>query len=168
MPEEPLAMLPHYRRLSETTVTSGQPTVEQLQQVAAQGIEVVINLGLAEADYALPDERGLVESLGLRYEHIPVVWDSPTPQDFQNFVVCMQHHAQRQRLVHCAANKRASAFMFLYRVVVEQCPVTIAITDLTAIWSLNPIWQTFVEAVLQESGQDIRDILLPSPSIEGL
>jgi protein tyrosine phosphatase (PTP) superfamily phosphohydrolase (DUF442 family) len=168
MTRELLATLYQYRRLSETVATSGQPTVEQLQQAAAQGIEVVINLGLAEADYALPDECGLVESLGLVYEHIPVVWDNPTHQNFQCFVNCMQRHAQRQRLVHCAANKRVSAFMFLYRVVVERCPLDKAVTDLRAIWSLNPVWQTFVEAVLQESGQDIRDILLPISPIEGL
>jgi protein tyrosine phosphatase (PTP) superfamily phosphohydrolase (DUF442 family) len=148
---DPLAQLYNYRRLSDAIVTAGQPTVEQFHTVAEQGIEVVINLGLADADYALPDERGLVQSLGLAYEHIPVEWEQPQIEDFEQFVDCMRRHEYRKRLVHCAANKRVSAFMALYRVLEKGRPIEQAMEDLEALWQPNPIWQNFIARVLKKA-----------------
>lgn len=44
--------------------TSGQPSETQLQKVAAAGFEVVINLGLLDLRYCLPNEVGLVPIIG--------------------------------------------------------------------------------------------------------
>jgi protein tyrosine phosphatase (PTP) superfamily phosphohydrolase (DUF442 family) len=64
--------------ISDRLATAGQPTEDQLREIAKAGYEVVINLGLTGTDYALPDESGLVELLGLKYVHIPVKWESPS------------------------------------------------------------------------------------------
>jgi protein tyrosine phosphatase (PTP) superfamily phosphohydrolase (DUF442 family) len=77
---DPLSALYHYRRISNRIATAGQPTSDQFPAIAAEGFEIVINLGLKDADYALPNEQALVESLGLIYESIPVVWQEPTQQ----------------------------------------------------------------------------------------
>lgn len=148
---DPLAELYNYRRLSEDIVTAGQPTVEQFHTVAEQGIEVVINLGLADADYALPDERGLVQSLGLMYEHIPVQWEQPRVEDFEQFADCMHRHEHQTRLVHCAANMRVSTFMALYRILEGGWPVEPAMAELEAVWHPNPIWQNFIAKILQNA-----------------
>lgn len=146
---DPLTELYNYRRLSDAIVTAGQPTVEQFAIVAQQGVEVVINLGLADADYALPDERGLVQSLGLVYEPIPVQWEQPKVEDFEQFADCMRRHEHQKRLVHCAANKRVSAFMALYRILEGGWPVKLAMEELEAVWDPNPIWQNFMAQMLQ-------------------
>lgn len=39
--------------------TGGQPTERQLHELAREGYEVVINLGLLDPKYCLPDEAGL-------------------------------------------------------------------------------------------------------------
>ncbi len=148
---DPLAQLYNYHRLSNAIVTAGQPTVEQFSTIAKQGIEVVINLGLADADYVLPNERGLVQSLGLVYEHIPVEWEQPQVEDFEQFADCMRRHEHRKRLVHCAANKRVSTFMALYRVLEEGRSIEQAMEDLEAVWQPNPIWQNFIARVLQKA-----------------
>jgi protein tyrosine phosphatase (PTP) superfamily phosphohydrolase (DUF442 family) len=148
---DPLTELYNYRQISDEIVTAGQPTVEQFSTIAQQGIEVVINLGLADADYALPDERGLVQSLGLVYEHIPVEWEQPKVEDFEQFADCMRRHQHQKRLVHCAANKRVSTFMALYRVLEEGRPIEQAMEDLEAVWQPNPIWQNFIARVLQKA-----------------
>ena len=66
--------------------TSGQPTEAQLSSLADQGYEVIINLALQnDPRYSLPDETGLVTSLGMQYIHIPVQFDSPTELDLELF-----------------------------------------------------------------------------------
>jgi protein tyrosine phosphatase (PTP) superfamily phosphohydrolase (DUF442 family) len=148
---DPLTELYNYRQISDEIVTAGQPTVEQLAIVAQQGVEVVINLGLADADYALPDEQGLVQSLGLVYEHIPVQWEQPRVENFEQFADCMRRHENQKRLVHCAANKRVSVFMALYRILEDGWSVELAREELEAVWHPNPIWQNFMAQVLQNN-----------------
>jgi protein tyrosine phosphatase (PTP) superfamily phosphohydrolase (DUF442 family) len=149
---DPLCAIYCYRRISDTIATAGQPTSEQLRTIAAQGFRVIINLGLKDADYALPDEQGLVESLGLIYEPIPVLWEQPTTQDFEQFTDCMNRHKDKKLFVHCAANKRVSVFVALYRILEQSSPSEQAFHDLEAVWTPNEIWQSFVEQVLNCKG----------------
>jgi protein tyrosine phosphatase (PTP) superfamily phosphohydrolase (DUF442 family) len=145
---DPLAELPNYRRISLEIVTSGQPTEAQFEVIGVQGIQVIINLGLTDADYALPDERGLVQSLGMFYEHIPVQWQNPTVENFQYFLACMHRYQNQHRLVHCAKNMRVSCFIALYHVLEEQWTPEQALADIQAIWSPNEVWQGFMAQVL--------------------
>jgi len=62
----------------------------------------------------LPDERGLVERLGLKYVHIPVEWQAPTAADLSKFISAIDAHADKKLFIHCAANKRVSVFMALH------------------------------------------------------
>lgn len=141
----------NFRQLTPRIATAGQPTAAQLAAVAAAGYEVVINLALHTGDYALPDERGVVEGLGLRYEHIPVVWEQPTLADFDAFCAVMAQHAARRVFIHCVANFRASAFMFLYRVLVLGWPVADAAPDMAALWEPYDAWPAFIATALQRS-----------------
>jgi protein tyrosine phosphatase (PTP) superfamily phosphohydrolase (DUF442 family) len=145
---DPLTELYNYRRISPEIATSGQPTEAQFETIAAQGIQVIINLGLTDADYALPDERGLVDALGMSYEHIPVQWQTPTVEDFQTFLDCMHRYQHQRRLVHCAKNMRVSCFIALYHVLEEQWTPEQAIADIQSIWSPNEVWQKFMAQVL--------------------
>ena len=147
---DPLTELYQYRRISPDIATSGQPTVAQFHCVAAQSIQVVINLGLTDTDYALPDERGLVESLGMVYEHIPVQWQNPTGDDFKGFIGCMRRYQGQQQLVHCSANKRVSCFIALYHVFEDQWTSEQALEDLKVLWYPNEVWQHFMATVLAQ------------------
>jgi protein tyrosine phosphatase (PTP) superfamily phosphohydrolase (DUF442 family) len=147
---DPLAELYNYRRISPQIATSGQPTEAQFEAIATQGIQAIINLGLTEADYALPDERGLVESLGMTYEHIPVQWQTPTVENVRDFLACMRRYQNQKRLVHCAKNMRVSCFIALYHVLEEQWTPERAIADIQAIWLPNEVWQAFMTKVLAQ------------------
>ena len=70
----------------ERVGTAGQPSEDELREVAADGYRAVVNLGLLNPEYCLPDEAGLAASLGLAYRHIPVSFDAPTVADFEAFV----------------------------------------------------------------------------------
>ena len=138
-----------YLRIDETLATSGQPSVEELEAVAREGTEVVINLALHDDPrYSLPDEAGTVAALGMTYVHIPVKFDAPTEADLDAFFAAMEAHRERKMLVHCAANKRVTAFLGLYRVLRENWDAERAFAPMKEIWEPNAAWAPFIEAML--------------------
>lgn len=139
----------NYIRVSEHIATGGQPTEEQLAAITNAGCTTVVNLGLHDADYALPDERGLVESLGMEYVHIPVLWDRPTKADLAQFCEIMAGYEDRDIFVHCAANKRVSVFVALDRVTRQGWTAQEALKGVD-VPAFPKVWQTFIDSVLGE------------------
>jgi len=139
----------NYRRVSERIATGGQPTEEQTAAIASAGCTTVINLGLHDADYALPDERGLVESLGMEYIHIPVLWEQPTEADLKQFCDTLEAYEGQDIFVHCAANKRVSVFIALDRVIRQGRPAKEALKDVD-LYTFPQVWQAFVDEILDK------------------
>jgi len=71
----------NYRKVNDRIITGGQPQEAQLQSAAEEGYTVIINLATSGRS-SLPDEAGLVRSLGMTYHHIPVDWNNPQESDF--------------------------------------------------------------------------------------
>src|SRR6266480_4169985 len=109
-----------FRAVGERFGTAGQPTEGQFRMVREAGFEAVINLALPTSDNAVANEGSVVTGLGMAYVHIPVDFKSPTSQDFRAFCRVMEAFNERPVFVHCAANKRVSAFVFLYRVLCQR------------------------------------------------
>ena len=108
----------------------------------------VINLALPTSDNAIPSEGSIVTGLGMSYFHIPIDFQSPQAQDFRTFCQLMQAYEGRKVFVHCAANMRVSAFIFLYRVKCLGIPITEAELDLHTIWQPDEVWSRFIEEQL--------------------
>jgi protein tyrosine phosphatase (PTP) superfamily phosphohydrolase (DUF442 family) len=140
--------------ISDRLATAGQPTEDQLREIAKAGYEVVINLGLTGTDYALPDESGLVELLGLKYVHIPVKWESPSGEALEQFVREMENYNGEKIFVHCAANYRVSCFLAIYRVLKLGWSKEKALSELSRVWEPNETWSSFIEGVIARSGTD--------------
>ena len=136
--------------LSDRIVTAGQPTASQYPVIAVAGYQTVINLALEESANALPNEGAIANSLGLEYIHIPVLWEAPTLDNFEEFVRVMSQRNDRQIFVHCAANKRVSAFMYLYHQIVDGIDEATAQLSLAKIWVPNLVWQTFINLTLAD------------------
>lgn len=134
--------------LSEKVGTAGQPTPEQFVEVKNAGYELVVNLALPTSTNALPHEADIVTSLGMEYIHIPVDWETPQVDDALRFFEVMQANQNKQVFVHCAANMRVSAFMFLYRTLCQNISVAEAQKDLNKIWVPEPHWQSFIDQVI--------------------
>lgn len=139
----------NYLKLSDSVATAGQPTEAQLSLIKASGYQVVVNLALPESPKALPHEQAIVESLGMQYIHIPVVWENPTLEDVDRFFSVMEAIANQPVFVHCAANMRVSAFMYLYRRLHEGISDEQAKIDLHRIWTPNDTWQKFIKQVIE-------------------
>jgi protein tyrosine phosphatase (PTP) superfamily phosphohydrolase (DUF442 family) len=139
----------NYRKVNETLITGGQPTEEQLRAVAAAGFTVVVNLATINPRYSLPDEEGLVHSLGMTYYHISVAWDDPKESDFAAFEALMSQLGGRKTLLHCAANYRVTAFYALYAMKRLGWSEAEAETFMASVWNGSdyPIWQRFITQV---------------------
>jgi protein tyrosine phosphatase (PTP) superfamily phosphohydrolase (DUF442 family) len=138
----------NFLKISDTIATSGQPTSEQFWAIKKAGYEVIVNLALPESSNALPDEKQIVENQGMQYIHIPVVWENPTLENVTEFFHVMEENVDKQVFVHCAANMRVSAFMYLYRCLHEGISDEDAKKDLQKIWIPNETWQKFIEKVI--------------------
>jgi protein tyrosine phosphatase (PTP) superfamily phosphohydrolase (DUF442 family) len=133
-----------FLRIDERLGTAGQPTEAQLGDVAAAGYAAVVNLGLLDPKYCLPDEAGVVASLGLEYRHIPVRFDAPAVEDFRAFVATMDAWSGEKVFVHCAANFRVSAFVALYGELRLGWPRARADALARTLWQPNDVWRAFI------------------------
>ena len=147
MAEESAALsgIYNFLRLSDRLATAGQPTEAQLAAVQAAGYEVVVNLLPPDSPYALPGEAETVTALGMDYAAIPVVWEGPTLADIERFFAVMDAHQDKNVFVHCAANMRVSAFVYLYRTLRQGMPPADTEADLHRIWTPNQRWSRFLE-----------------------
>ena len=75
----------NYIAIDDRIGTAGLPTRQQFRAVRDAGYEVVVNLLPSVQDNALKGEDELVQSLGLKYHYIPVIWTDPKPADFTAF-----------------------------------------------------------------------------------
>jgi protein tyrosine phosphatase (PTP) superfamily phosphohydrolase (DUF442 family) len=148
MTSSPLANIYNMLSLADNLGTSGQPTSTQLAAIKEAGYEVVINLATGTTPRDLPHEADVVAAQGMEYIHIPVIWDNPTEADLARFFEAMDATKDKKRFVHCIANMRVSAFMFLYRVLRQGMPLEEARATMRQIWEPNAIWQKFIDAAL--------------------
>lgn len=139
----------NYLKLSNSVATGGQPIEAQFSLIKEAGYQVVVNLARPDSPKALPNEQAIVESLGMRYAPIPVDWENPTIEDVARFFSVMEAIADQPMFVHCAANMRVSAFMYLYRLIHEGMSDEQAKSDLQKIWTPNDTWQAFIQRAVE-------------------
>ena len=134
--------------------TSGQPPSEQLSGLADRGFELVVNLAPPTTEGAVSTEGQLVAEDGITYVNIPVDWRNPSYADFELFSAVLNQADDRQVLVHCMVNARASMFTFLYQVVHAQVPVDEAFENVKQVWTPQDQWVTFGKMVLERHNID--------------
>ncbi len=139
----------NYLKLSDSVATGGQPTEGQFSLIREAGYQMVVNLARPDSPRAVPNEQAIVESLGMQYTSIPVDWENPTLEDVARFFSVMEASADQPVFVHCAANMRVSAFMYLYRLIRAGMSDEQAKSDLEKIWTPNDTWQAFIQQTVE-------------------
>lgn len=142
----PLDDILHFVQLTPRVGTSGQPTVDQLKEIAAAGYQAVINLALPTSDNALADEAGHVTRLRLAYFQIPVLFEAPNVDELRTFVGLMRVLEDRPVWVHCAMNLRVSAFMYHYLRHDLGLSEAESRSPVLARWErrMDPVWRDFL------------------------
>jgi uncharacterized protein (TIGR01244 family) len=147
-----LTHIRNFLRIDDRLATSGMPQPDDFAALRLAGFHVVINLALPTSDNALPNEGELVSAQGMTYVHIPVRFDAPQPADFERFTHMLDACAGQRMFVHCAANMRVSAFVFLHRLR-HGADRAKAESDLVKIWQPAGVWREFVNQRLSSLGQ---------------
>jgi ribosomal protein L11 methyltransferase len=128
--------------------TAGQPRPEHFEQLAQQGFEAVINLAMPSSPNFLADEDALCTRTGMRYRHLPVPFDAPQIAHVDAFRAAMRELAGRKVLVHCALNMRASAFVFLHRVLDLGAIPQAASQDMLEVWQPHGPWRALIRELV--------------------
>ena len=143
----------NFLQLDERLATSGMPGPGDFNAIRQSGYDVVINLAMPTSDNAMPNEGDLVTRAGMTYIHIPVNFEAPQRLDFERFADMMDRLKTQRVYVHCAANMRVSAFVFLYRVLRGGKSRTESEHDLKRIWDPDGTWRKFINDHLAAAGQ---------------
>lgn len=135
----------NYHRVNDRLVTGGHLLDGGTSALAEQGVIVAIDL----RDDPPSGERERFAEQGIEWINIPVEWRDPQRADFDRFSETMREHQDDHVLVQCAANYRASAMTYLYRVVVENVPEDEATEDLRAVWdpNENDTWREYIKDI---------------------
>jgi len=135
----------NYHRVNDRLVTGGHLLDGGTAELKNQGVTVVIDL----RDDSPSGEKVRFAEQGIEWINIPVEWRDPRKADFERFSEAMSEHQEDHVLVQCAANYRASAMTYLYRVVVENVPEDEATEDLHAVWDPddNDTWREYIDDI---------------------
>ncbi len=149
MPTDRLNAIKNFLAVTDMLGTAGQPTAEQFADIGAAGYEIVINIDSATA---VPNEDELVTSMGLSFIHIPVDWHAPEQTNVDLFFDVMKAVEHKKVFLHCAANMRVSAFVYLYRLIHLDYDPTEAKRTMNILWEPRGVWKQFVEDALDRYG----------------
>ena len=107
--------IPNQTMPEQGVVFGGQPTAEQIAEMAAGGTRTVIDLRGAEEDQGM-DEGAVATAAGLGYVKIPVTRDTLSdPATFQSFFDAFAA-AEKPVVVHCASGNRVGALYYAWLV----------------------------------------------------
>jgi len=142
----------NFYQITDSIATSGQPTEDQFKSIAEEGYEVVINLGMHDSDNAILSEGNIVASLGMRYVHLPVPFESPSSLHVKDFFNIMKAFESKKIFVHCVVNARVSAFMYQYLTLVKGLDTDVATSPILEKWlpSMDEHWRSIIDLAIDE------------------
>lgn len=106
----------NFLRVDEEFCTGGQPRLEHLAQLKAEGVKAVINLR-RPSEHRAEEEEAEAKRLGLRYFNIPVAFAEPKDEQADEFLKLTDDPKNRPAFVHCTGAIRVGAFWMIRRVL---------------------------------------------------
>ena len=106
----------NFLRVNKEFCTGGQPSLQHLEQLKADGVKAIINLR-QPSEYAAAEEEAKVKALGLRYFNIPVAATDPKDEQAAEFLKITDDPENRPAFIHCRSAARVAAFWMIRRVL---------------------------------------------------
>src|SRR5262245_38854694 len=106
----------NFLQVNEQFCTGGQPRLEHLSKLKADGVKAIINLR-QPSEHRAPEEEAEARKLGLRYFNIPVIYGDPKDEQAEEFLKITDDPEKRPAFIHCAAAIRVGAFWMIRRVL---------------------------------------------------
>jgi uncharacterized protein (TIGR01244 family) len=141
---KPAYDIKNFLRLNEHICTGGQPSLDDLTRMKAEGIKAIINLRRpGESNFNAEEEAARANELGLRYFHIPVNSNAPKDEQVEEFLKLMRDPANRPVFIHCMSANRVGAFWMIRRVLVDNWKLDDAVKEAEKIGLTNPKTREF-------------------------
>ena len=106
----------NFLRVNKEFCTGGQPSLQHLEKLKADGVKAIINLR-QPTEYAAAEEEAKVKALGLRYFNIPVAATDPKDEQAAEFLKITDDPENRPAFIHCRSAARVAAFWMIRRVL---------------------------------------------------
>ena len=115
-PQENTDSIRNFLRINDQFCTGGQPRLEHLEKLKAEGVKAIINLR-QPSEHRAAEEESKAKELGLRYFNIPVVYANPKEEQVTEFLKITDDAQNRPAFIHCTAAIRVGAFWMIRRVL---------------------------------------------------
>jgi len=119
--------IPNARTAADQILTGGQPRDEHLQQAKDNGVKVVMNLRTQAEEKEFATEAAKVESLGMKYVHLPIDGKTGDGMNEENARKLAEVLAEKPALVHCTSGERVGALFALKAFYVDKLPADVAL-----------------------------------------
>ena len=114
--ENPEPSIRNFLRINDQFCTGGQPRLEHLEKLKAEGVKAIINLR-QPSEHRAAEEEAKAKELGLRYFNIPVAYANPKEEQVAEFLKITDDPENRPAFIHCTAAIRVGAFWMIRRVL---------------------------------------------------
>ena len=145
---------PNVVPVSPRLVTSGQPSAEALARLGEQGFQAVLYLAPLTLPNAVKDEPGILARQHIEFVNIPIDFGRPGTADFEQVADTLARWKDKQVLVHCEVNMRASSMVFLYRTLRLKEKPEVAYEAVEKVWSPRGVWRELIVSQLRRGGID--------------
>jgi uncharacterized protein (TIGR01244 family) len=143
--------LPPIRNFLQVTpefCTGGQPRIEHLAKLKADGVKAVLNLR-TPGEHRAEEEQAAAQKLGLQYFNIPFVYTAPTDAQADEFLRLTDDPANRPMFIHCTAAIRVGAFWMIRRAVRDGLTADAALEEARKVGLVNaPHLEEFARAYI--------------------
>jgi uncharacterized protein (TIGR01244 family) len=118
----------NFLRVNTEFCTAGQPTVEELSDLKADGIRAVLNLRIP-SEHDAAGEEAAVRELGMSYFNIPVDGANVREEQVEEFLALTDDVNNQPMFIHCGSANRVGAFWMIRRVIRDGWSVSDAETE---------------------------------------
>jgi uncharacterized protein (TIGR01244 family) len=133
----------NFLRVNEEFCTGGQPRLEELAKLKADGVKTVLNLR-QPSEHRAADEEAKAKELGLKYFNIPVAFGEPKEEQVAEFLKITDDPKNRPIFIHCTAAIRVGAFWMIRRVIRDNWTIEAAEAEAEKVGLReSPHWNEF-------------------------
>ena len=144
-----LSDIRNFLRVNKDFCKGGQPKLEHLEKLKAEGVKSIINLR-QPSEHRAAEEEAKAKQVGLRYFNIPVVFGNPNEDQVTEFLKITDDPENRPAFIHCTAAIRVGAFWMIRRALRDGWTIEDAEKEATKIGLReSPHWNEFARKYIE-------------------
>jgi len=139
----------NFLRVNKDFCTGGQPKLEHLEKLKADGVKSIINLR-QPSEHRAAEEEAKAKELGLKYFNIPVAYGNPNEEQVAEFLKITDDPENRPMFIHCTAAIRVGAFWMIRRVLRDNWKIEDAEAEAVKVGLReSPHWLEFARKYIE-------------------